>query len=188
MDNIKQITPLGGNMPHSFDFEGFNILEVINCSLVVLCSRKDCETKLDKLFKKKFNIGLPSIAKSSFSDNLILRWIRQNTWLIEEPYSEIDKLEKKIKDNIGNFGSVVNQSDEWCLFDLTGPHCIKVLERLCNVDVERMAKGDISATRLEHLSCFIICKTEQVKYRIMGPRSAAGSLYHAIFTTAISAI
>jgi len=117
-----------------------------------------------------------------------LRWIRQNTWLIEEPYSEIDKLEKKIKDNIGNFASVVNQSDEWCLFDLTGPHCIKVLERLCNVDVERMAKGDISATRLEHLSCFIICKTEQVKYRIMGPRSAAGSLYHAIFTTAISAI
>ena len=64
MDNIKQITPLGGNMPHSFNFEGFNILEVINCSLVVLCSRKDCETKLDKLFKKKFNIGLPSIAKS----------------------------------------------------------------------------------------------------------------------------
>ena len=51
-----------------------------------------------------------------------------------------------------------------------------------------MAKGDISATRLEHLSCFVICKTEQVKFRIMGPRSAAGSLYHAIYTTAISVI
>ena len=188
MDSIKQITPLGGNLPVSFNFEGFNILEVINCSLVVLCSRKDCETKLNKLFKKKFNIGLPSISKSSFSDNLTFRWIRPNTWLIEELYSEIDKLEKKIKNNVGNCGSVVNQSDAWCLYDLTGLHCIKVLERLCNVDVERMAKGDISATSLEHLSCFIICKTEQVKYRIMGPRSAAGSLYHAIFTTAISAI
>ena len=188
MVNIKQISPLGGSIPFSFNFEGFNILEVINCSFVVLCSRKDCETKLNKLFKKKFNIGLPSIAKSSFSDNLILRWIRQNTWLIEEPYCEIDKLEKKIKNNVGNLGSIVNQSDEWCLFDLTGFNCIKVLERLCNVDVERMAKGDISATRLEHLSCFVICKTEQVKYRIMGPRSAAGSLYHAIYTTAISAI
>ena len=51
MVNIKQISPLGGSIPLSFNFEGFNILEVINCSFVVLCSRKDCETKLNKLFE-----------------------------------------------------------------------------------------------------------------------------------------
>ena len=188
VDSTQQITPLGGNTPYRFNFESLSILEVFNCSLVVLCSRKNCETKLNDLFKKHFNLELPSVAKSSYSGNLTLRWLRPNTWLVEEPYYEVDMLEKKIKKNVGIFGSVVNQSDAWCLFDLNGPCCPKILERLCNVDIDSMAEGDISSTKIEHLSCLIICKKEQVEYRIMGPRSAAGSLYHAIYTTAVSVI
>mgnify|MGYP006112434671 CR=1 FL=1 len=186
MHKIQEITPLGSNSPHSDYFKGLNILEVANRSLVVLSARRERETELVDLIKEHLGLNLPDVAKSSCIGDLVARWIRPNTWMVEAPYIGQEILETELKKHVGNVGSVVDQTDVWCLFDINGPHCLNVLERLCNVDTSVMVAGAISSTQLEHLSCFIICKAEQRDFRIMGPRSAAASLRHAIISASVS--
>jgi len=51
-----------------------------------------------------------------------------------------------------------------------------------------MAQGQVTRTRLEHLGCFLICRTKNSHFSVFGPRSSAGSLHHALTVAATSVI
>lgn len=182
MYKIHALTPLNSDYPASNRFDGINITEVNDLSLVILMKRLESQKDFYKLAKNILKVDLPEISKSSAHGKRTIRWIRPDTWIIESPYTREGRLETEMKDLFGHTATVIGQSDAFCLFDLEGSHCTEVLTRLCNVDSSKMKKGDISATRMEHLSCFLVCKKEEQQYRIMGPRSAAASIQSAIIS------
>ena len=182
MHKLKALTPLNNDQLAFDRFEGITLREENDLSLAMLMKHSGTDKDFHALAKNILKVDFPKVSKSVTQGERVIRWIRSDTWLIEAPYIGHGKLESEIKDLFGNAVAVVEQSDAFCLFDIEGLKCTEVLARLCNVDTGKMKKGDISATQLEHLNCFIVCKKEGQQYRIMGPRSAAISIQHAIIS------
>lgn len=108
--------------------------------------------------------------------------------MIEAPHDTHEDLPGQMKSAFGDAASVTEQTDGWVRFDLQGPRCCDALERLCNVNTRTMPSAHVTRTLLEHLGCFLICRTHQTHFSIFGPRSSAGSLHHALLIAAKSVI
>ena len=83
--------------------------------------------------------------------------------------------------------SVPEQSDAWCRFDLEGDRLADVLERVCPINFREFEGGDAVRTSIEHVGCFVLCFSKD-RISVLGPRSFAGSLHHALVTAIKSAL
>lgn len=82
--------------------------------------------------------------------------------------------------------SVTEQSGGWCRFDLAGPRLAEVFALLCSADL-RASTGFATRTAIDHLGCFVI-KRDDARISVLGPRSSAGSLHHALLTAMHAAL
>lgn len=79
--------------------------------------------------------------------------------------------------------SVTEQTDGFAIFDMSGDagedtvHAL--LSRLVNLDPMRFPAGSATRTGLEHMSVFVI-RRDPAHLRILGMRSAAATLWHAL--------
>ncbi|TIQ13528.1 MAG: sarcosine oxidase subunit gamma, partial [Mesorhizobium sp.] len=55
--------------------------------------------------------------------------------------------------------------------------------KLVNIDLANFGPGGATRTGLEHMSCFVIRRGD-VHAAVLGARSSAGSLWHALETAA----
>ena len=83
--------------------------------------------------------------------------------------------------------SVTEQNDAWCCFDLSGPRLASVFELLCPVNLRACAGGEATRTGIDHLGCFLLVLSPD-HVRVLGPRSSAGSLHHALLTAMRAAL
>jgi sarcosine oxidase, subunit gamma len=63
---------------------------------------------------------------------------------------------------------------------------VDVLERLAPVDSREMETGAATRTVIEHIGCHLICREAGAAFTVMGARSFAGSLHHALLAAAKS--
>ena len=83
-------------------FDGINITEVNDLSLVILMKRLEPQKDFYKLAKNILKVDLPEISKSSAHGKRTIRWIRPDTWIIESPYTRDGQLETEMKDFLKN--------------------------------------------------------------------------------------
>ncbi|PVH30208.1 sarcosine oxidase subunit gamma [Pararhodobacter oceanensis] len=188
MHDLTPITALGGTAPRIDSFDGLEIRECPDWALASVAARLGRGEALVAAAQAGFGLDLPQVGKSAASGALTAFWTGPEQWFIEAPFASHEDLAAQLVSALGQTASVTEQSDGWVRFDLEGSGCHRVLERLCNADVERMAGGDVTRTRLEHLGCFLICRASGAHFSVLGPRSAAGSLHHALVTMAVSAL
>jgi sarcosine oxidase subunit gamma len=83
--------------------------------------------------------------------------------------------------------SVTEQTDGWVAFEIAsskGAGPLKALIRkLVNLDADVFEPGHATRTGLEHMSVFVIRRAED-RLAVIGMRSSAGSLWHAITAAA----
>jgi len=91
-----------------------------------------------------------------------------------------------LEQSVNGHASVSEQTDGWCVFSIQGETQNDLMERLCNVDLRRLENGLAIRSVVEHLGCFVLCEGAKMPIEIMGPRSSAQSLYHAITSMAKS--
>jgi sarcosine oxidase subunit gamma len=101
-------------------------------------------------------------------------WSGQGQWLLLAPYAGDAILADRVKNIVGTAGSVTEQSDGWVCFRLTGEGVVDLMERICMLDVATAVPGFATRTVLHHVSAFVIRDADG--WRVLGPRSAAGSL------------
>ncbi len=82
--------------------------------------------------------------------------------------------------------SVTEQSDGWARFDVQGETAVDLFERLSAANTRRMDSGTATRTVIEHLGCYLICRRKGEHFSILGPRSSAASLHHALCAAAKS--
>ena len=70
-------------------------------------------------------------------------------------------------------------------FEVTGP-LQPFFERLCNLDLSRFGPGSATRAVIEHLGVYAIRRAPN-RMTLLGPRSSADSLHHALVTAARSA-
>ncbi|MEP4036706.1 sarcosine oxidase, gamma subunit [Pseudophaeobacter sp.] len=188
MHKLKPITALGADKPQIDQFDGLEIAERPDFALASLAARQGAEAQCAELAKAHLGFDLPAAGQGHLADPHSGFWMGADQWMISAPQASHEDLAAALKTAVGDAGSVSEQTDGWCRFDLSGSGLKAVMERLCNADLASMALGDARRVRLEHLGCFIWCLNPGQAVAVLGPRSSAASLHHALVGAAKSAL
>ncbi len=184
MHNLKAITPLGAFEAQVDNFNGLRIMENPSRALVALTIREGQGDVAGVMASTLLGVELPVVSRSVLSNPFSVFWIGPDSWMIDAEYEGNEDLAHQVKQAMGNTASVVEQTDGWCRFDLEGVAEIAVLERLCNADAACMKAGDVTRTQIHHMGCFLW--RQDAGFTVIGPRSSAKSLHHALITAAQS--
>lgn len=185
---LKPVLPLGGTTARIDTFDGLTIVENADFALASLAGRHGRAADLDRACKELFAAALPGPGHAASGQTFTVFWTGPEQWFVEAPFATHEDIARILKAAVQDAGSVTEQTDGWVRFDVTGPRTCDVFERLCALDVRRMQTGDASRTLIEHLGCLVICRSQRHVFSVLGPRSAARSLHHALATAARSAI
>jgi sarcosine oxidase subunit gamma len=182
---LNPISPLWSKKPIRKEFGPYAIEEVNSNALASYSFRKGSEHDAKKNVEQFMAGPLPDVMRSEFG-KISSFWIGPSQWLIEAPVDIYEDLAGELTQISVGTASVTEQTDAWCRFDLIGANLAEPLSLLCNVDVPLFEGGEITRCQMEHMGCFLICR-DLTNISILGPRSAAESLYHAI-TAALGAV
>lgn len=182
---LKPLTPLGLAAPQTVTIGPVTLTENITVALASVATRKGRETDVAQA-ATSLNITLP--APGHASDTAL--WLAPDQWMIEAPFATHADITAYLKPTFGDAASITEQTDAWVRFDLnmtepSGLNLHALFELLCNLDTRSMQPGHATRTVIEHLGCYVICRAEG--FTILGPRSSAKSLHHALITAAKSA-
>ena len=107
--------------------------------------------------------------------------------MIDADYETHQQIAMDLGTALQGTASVVEQTDGWCRFDVTGPATCDLFERLCNVDIRAMQSQMATRCAIHHIGCYLWSREAAETFSVLGPRSSAGSLHHALVETAQSA-
>ncbi|MDD9742891.1 MULTISPECIES: sarcosine oxidase subunit gamma [Marinovum] len=187
MHDLTATTALGGTTAEVRDFEGLRISECPDWALASLASRLGREDEVAAAAQALLGAALPGVGACAGDGPVTAFWIGPEQWMLEAPHGSHEDLAARIKAAMGDAGSVTEQTDGWVRFDLEGAGCHQVLELLCNADTRRMDSPAATRTAIAHQSCFLIRRAER-HFSVIGPRSSAQSLHHALIEAAHSAL
>lgn len=171
---------LGQHAPLRETVGALTITEVVDVALASLATRRGREADVARI-AEALEIALPGPGQASAR----ALWLGPEQWMIEAPFATHEDIVAALKPHFGDAASITEQTDAWLRLDLSGPDLHAAFERLCALDTRAMAPGHATRTVIDHLGCYLICAG--AKFTLLGPRSAAGALHHALRTAALSA-
>ena len=76
------------------------------------------------------------------------------------------------------------QTDAWCVLEISGPQSREALARICPLDLHKDVFGadHFGRTSMEHLGAFVL-RTGEDEFILMSARSSAKSFLHAVETS-----
>ena len=168
--------------------DGLTIRDVPDRALASLAARMGREADCAAAARAFLGTDLPAPARWTAAGDFTAWWMAPDQWMVDADCAGHTLLTAEVKTAVGEAGSVTEQTDGWCRFDLEGPRCFDVLERLCQLDLRAGSAGDAQRCALEHVGVFLLCREPGQSYAVLGPRSSAGSLHHALVTAAASVL
>ncbi|PIV78981.1 MAG: sarcosine oxidase subunit gamma [Rhodobacteraceae bacterium CG17_big_fil_post_rev_8_21_14_2_50_63_15] len=182
MHDLIAITPLGSDVARQDRVGALTLTEVPDWALASVAARPGQEDACHAALTAFLGATLPGPGHAVAGGAFGAFWTGPEQWMIEASYTGHQDLAGEVKAVVGKNASVTDQGDGWCRFDLVGEGLNAVLERLCNLDLSRMGSGSASRTAIEHMGCFVVFRSAGASVSVIGGRSAAGSLHHAILT------
>lgn len=180
MTDLTPITALGGAVPRSQRFAALTVTENSGLALVSLALRRGAAQPVP------MGLALPKPGLWHAGNGIAAFWTGPGQWMIEAEGRAEEDVARDVK-TLCPGCSVTEQTDGWAAFDIVsasgaGP-VIALMEKLVNLDAAGFGPGKATRTGLDHMSVFVIRRTED-RLAIIGMRSLAGSLWHAIVTAA----
>jgi len=181
---LNPLTPLGNKTPLSVTIGAVTITEVVDTALASIATRAGQGAAVAAVAAR---IGLPLPDPARWEQGPVLGafWLGIDQWMAEAPFNNCEDIASMLGAEFGACASITEQTDGWARFDLTGPDLMALFERLCAVDLRQQIEGTATRTVIEHLGCYLILRTRR-HVSVIGPRSAAASLHHALTTAARS--
>ncbi|NBE09092.1 sarcosine oxidase subunit gamma [Paragemmobacter ruber] len=182
---LHPITPLGHDTPHSVTIGPVTITEVTDTALASLAARLG-EGKAVADIADTAGIPLPGSGHAAQGATFAAFWLSPDMWMVEAPFATHEDIVAILKPHFGETASLTEQTDAWARFDVTAPDLPAMFERLCNFDLRAHGPGAATRTVIEHLGCYVVIRAPG-HLSVLGPRSSAASLFHALETAARSA-
>lgn len=123
---------------------------------------------------RPWGLTLPDVGGLVVQAEVSAFWTGQGQWMLACP----DGTAPPTCDGC----AVTDQSDGWVTLDLCAPDGATldgVLEKLVNLDLRAFQPHQARRTGLAHLAVFVL-RMDTGHLRVLGPRSAAGTLWHAL--------
>nr|WP_194308462.1 sarcosine oxidase subunit gamma [Gemmobacter straminiformis] len=169
-------------MPVRISIGPVTISEVVDTALASLAQRMGQDITAAA---KGAGIPLPPAGRWEQGATCAAFWLSPEMWMIEAPFASHEDIVAHLKPVFGEAASITEQTDAWARFDVTGASLPRLFELLCNYDIARHGAGSASRTMMEHLGCYVVIRAAD-HISVLGPRSSAQSLFHALETAAHS--
>lgn len=130
--------------------------------------------------------GAPGVAGRARAAPYETLWIGPDQWFVMADEGGEEKLAHTLAEALGGAASVTEQNDGWVCFELEGPGLDAALERLVNRDLAALGPGAVARAAIEHVACHVCVDAPDARCRVLGPRSTALSLLHALETALAS--
>lgn len=185
--DMQPITPLGAFTPRVDHHGPISLREVTDTAIASFASRLGSETQAEKALAGAISIDpLPAPGRGIANNTFTALWTGPDQWMVLAPHANHEGLAAQLKAAAGESASVTEQNDAWCRFDLVGAGLAEVFERLCPLNLRACTGGEATRTSIDHLGCLLYVIAAQ-HVMVLGPRSSAGSLHHALLTAMRSA-
>lgn len=182
MDNavLKTITAMGGPVPEICHVGGMTLTEDDMLALASLAERRG-----HSLAGVDATLAKPGAF--SEADGVGALWIGPSQWMMMGRLQDNPDLAGDLKTRFGDAASVTDQTGAWVCFRLESADDALVdaaaaLERLAGLDFVEMRSGAGTRTIVEHLGCLVVCRKARREFLVLGPRSSAESLHHALIS------
>ena len=188
MPDLASLTPLGDTTPRRDRIGGVTIAEACDWALASVTARRGRASDAAGRMAAMIGTALPGPGAMVRSGDWRAVWLAPESWLLAAPLAGQDDIEARLRDAVGDAASVTEQTDAWARFDITAANPARVgalLERLCNIPPARLTPGAATRTVFEHLGVIMLRETDD-SLSILGARSSARSLHHALTTVARS--
>lgn len=183
MHDLEMKPALGGTRPKQDYIGTLAITENDGLALASVAARRGHEKTVEAKLVALLG-AVPAAGKAQLHDPEAGFWMGPDQWMIGAPRSTHELLADQMVDLFGDAASVTEQSGAWVCFDVQGTAMQDFCELLCSVPIRQMVAGDAQRTMIHHMGCFVIRREAADHIRILGPRSSAKSLHHALVTTA----
>lgn len=181
---LKPLSPLGHTTAHITTIGPLTIAENTAVALASLASRLGQAGDVAGIAAR---LGLPLPVAGHCATGAVYSafWLGPQQWMVEAPFVSHEDIVAQLKPQFGEAASITEQTDAWVRFDLAAPDLPPLFERLCNYDLRKHGPGCASRTVIEHLGCYLVHRAFG-EITLLGPRSSARSLHHALMTAANS--
>ena len=188
MVDLHTQTALGAREPRVDTFDGLSIVEDDMFALASLAMRRGKDGQFARAADRQLAMALPKPGRMVTGDPFSAFWTAPDQWFVQAPLDTHEDLAVMLKKAFKTSASITEQNGGWARFVLRGPGVNAVMERLTMLDVRAMRAGHATRTLVDHLGVFLLCHAAGKHMSILGPRSSAGSLHHALVTAARSAL
>lgn len=181
---LHALTALGRPEPLDETIGALRLTERIDIALASLAVRKGREGDVAAAAAAA-GIPLPDPARHAVGPTHAAFWVAPGMWFLEAPFATHEDIVARLRPVFGDAASITEQTDAWICLDLAAPDLVPLFERLCAVDLAAVPEGHATRTVIEHLGCYLIVHGRGA-VRLLGPRSSAASLVHALQVAAAS--
>lgn len=179
---LAAMSPLGGATPFAETIGALRITERMDVALASLAVRRGCEEALAAA-AAALGLPLPGPARREAGPVLAAFWTAPGQWFVEAPYASHADIVAALRPALGAAAALTEQTDGWVRLELGAADLAPLLERLCNLDFRAAPDGFATRTVIEHVGVYLL-RHGAGEVTLLGPRSSAGSLLHAITTAA----
>ena len=179
MASLTPTTALGGTTPFDETVGGNRICEVGDAVMASLAMLRGQQGAFSRAAAGHLE-ELPAPGNAVGNGTATTAWMGPDQYLVEGIDAAV------LSAAFGTSAAVTDQSDAWVRFDVTGDDAVAMLERLSSADTRGMQAGSATRTAIHHMHCVILCRAAGTGFTILGPRSSAASLHHALVAAAAS--
>ncbi len=184
MHSLPPQTALGAQSAQQDVIGTLSLTEVPDVAIASVAARKGHEAACAKTLQKLLGATPPGPGEMTGTTPYAAIWMAQDQWLLCAPLHSHEDIASLLKEEFGADASITEQTDGWACFDISGAAMHDMFERLCPAPVRSMQTGHATRTTIHHIGCYLMC--QDGAFRVMAPRSSAGSLYHALIEAARS--
>ena len=168
---------------------GVIIDEVIAAGLASIVARRDRSAALAEAVGSAFGMDLPAAGRWAQGDRLCglsLVWSGPGRWLACRIPAPAEGMEDYLRARCGSLAAIVDQSHAGMLLNATGRRIRDALAKGLPIDLDPRAFGigHAAVTAVAHVGVHLWQINELPTYRLLVPRSYAGSFWHWLSASA----
>ena len=176
----RPVTPLGRDGPAHGAIGGVTLCEITDRALASIAVRVGGETELAGALAASFGLALPPPSGLTKAGDFRLFASAQGQWMLEAPLETHEDIAGIVVAAVGRSASVTEQTGGWARFDVQGSDLPGLFERLCAVDLRGNQQSLARRCLVEHIGTFLLHEEGSGTVTLLGPRSMAASLWHAV--------
>jgi len=185
--DLAPLCALSSAEPHTDTVAGVTLTENPGHAFVSVAARLGQESACAERLGTLLGANAPGVEAWVRLDPMSAFWMAPDQWMVSAPFSTHEDLATHLTDHFGTTASITEQTDAWVCFDMQGGGVEQVMQLCANIDIETMPVGSATRSVIHYMGVYVL-RSAPDALTVLGGRSSAGSLHHALLTAMKSAL